>query len=64
MILAWLIFTGVGITTARYYKSVWADKTFLKLKVWFQVGIWDTTYVLCTILFLLTCKEGHKVNYT
>ena len=39
MILAWLIFTSVGITTARYYKSVWADKTFLKLKVWFQVGI-------------------------
>ena len=62
MILAWLIFTGVGITTARYYKSVWADKTFLKLKVWFQVG--NLGYHICSILFSLTCKEDHKVNYT
>lgn len=37
MILAWVLFTGVGIVAARYYKNVWADKTFLKLKIWFQV---------------------------
>lgn len=39
MIFAWVLFTGIGIVVARYYKRVWADKTFLKLKIWFQVKI-------------------------
>ena len=37
MIVAWVLFVGVGITTARYYKGVWADKTIMNLKIWFQV---------------------------
>ena len=40
MILAWVLFTGIGIIAARFYKNVWADKTFLDLKIWFQVRIW------------------------
>ncbi|XP_060600501.1 ferric-chelate reductase 1-like isoform X4 [Ruditapes philippinarum] len=37
MIIGWVLFTGIGLVVARYYKSVWGDKTFMKLKIWFQV---------------------------
>ena len=38
MILAWVLFTGIGIIVARFYKNDWADKTFFGLKTWFQVS--------------------------
>ena len=38
MILAWVLFTGIGIIIARFYKNDWADKTFFGLKIWFQVS--------------------------
>jgi len=49
MIFAWVMFTGVGILAARYYKNAWADKTFLGLKIWFQV---PTLTYLCIFVIL------------
>ena len=37
MVLAWMIFSSVGMTIARYFKSEWSDKTILGQKIWFQV---------------------------
>ncbi|XP_059176710.1 putative ferric-chelate reductase 1 [Physella acuta] len=48
MVAAWLIFSSIGIITARFYKPVWKN-TILSLKVWFQI------HRLCMVLvFSLT----------
>ncbi|XP_045158958.1 putative ferric-chelate reductase 1 [Mercenaria mercenaria] len=59
MIFAWVLFTGIGIVVARYYKSVWADKTFLKLKIWFQVhrACMATALGLNVVAFILIFIE-------
>lgn len=40
MVLAWMVFSSVGMTIARFFKSEWSDKTILGQKVWFQVLNW------------------------
>lgn len=37
MVLAWMVFSSVGMTIARFFKSEWSDKIILGQKVWFQV---------------------------
>ncbi|XP_062595577.1 putative ferric-chelate reductase 1 [Saccostrea cucullata] len=37
MVLAWMVFSSVGLLIARYFKSQWSERTILGQKVWFQV---------------------------
>ena len=37
MTIAWVFFSTIGITVARYFKPVWSDSTIKGQKVWFQV---------------------------
>ncbi|XP_052258133.1 putative ferric-chelate reductase 1 homolog [Dreissena polymorpha] len=55
MIIAWVLCVGVGILAARYYKNVWADKTFLGLKIWFQIhrACMVSAFVLNSIAFII-----------
>ncbi|KAK3091386.1 hypothetical protein FSP39_019478 [Pinctada imbricata] len=38
MVIAWIFCSGVGIMLSKFYKPVWANRTILGLKVWFQVA--------------------------
>lgn len=59
MIFAWVLFCGIGIVVARYYKSVWSEKTFLKLKIWFQIhrACMASALVLNIVAFILIFIE-------
>ncbi|KAL4235511.1 DOMON domain-containing protein frrs1L [Mactra antiquata] len=59
MIIAWVLFTGIGIVSARYYKNVWGDKTFLDLKIWFQIhrGCMISAVLLDVIAFIIIFIE-------
>ncbi|KAL3869445.1 hypothetical protein ACJMK2_042126 [Sinanodonta woodiana] len=60
MIIAWVMLAGIGILTARYYKSVWSTKTFMKQKIWFQVhrATMVSCFVLTAIAFIIIFVES------
>ena len=37
MIIAWMVFSNIGVVIARHFKASWPNKTILDAKVWFQV---------------------------
>ncbi|XP_048766031.2 putative ferric-chelate reductase 1 isoform X2 [Ostrea edulis] len=37
MMIAWVMFSSIGIVTARYFKDGWSGKTLVGQKVWFQI---------------------------
>lgn len=37
MMIAWVMFSSIGIVTARFFKGGWEGKTIGGIKVWFQV---------------------------
>lgn len=37
MMIAWVMFSSIGIVTARFFKGGWEGKTLGGIKVWFQV---------------------------
>ena len=38
MMIAWVMFSSIGIITARFFKDGWEGKTIGGIKVWFQVN--------------------------
>ncbi|KAL5016055.1 hypothetical protein ScPMuIL_005644 [Solemya velum] len=60
MLLAWVFFTGVGIITARYYKSVWEYSTLLGLRIWFQIhrACMVAAFALTIIGFIIIFVEA------
>ncbi|XP_059176713.1 putative ferric-chelate reductase 1 [Physella acuta] len=66
MVAAWLIFSSIGIITARFYKPVWKN-TILSLKVWFQIHRLCMVLVFCLtaigfIIIFVEEKEWSKVE--
>ncbi|XP_061177108.1 putative ferric-chelate reductase 1 [Saccostrea echinata] len=47
MVLAWMVFSSIGLIIARYFKSEWSERVILGQKVWFQV------HRACMVLVLL-----------
>lgn len=37
MMIAWVMFSSIGIVTARFFKGGWEGKTIGGIKVWFQI---------------------------
>ncbi|XP_061176336.1 putative ferric-chelate reductase 1 homolog [Saccostrea echinata] len=37
MMIAWVMFSSIGIVTARFFKDGWEGKTLMGQKVWFQI---------------------------
>jgi len=37
MIIAWMVFSNIGVVIARHFKASWPNKTILDAKVWFQL---------------------------
>ncbi|XP_062595573.1 putative ferric-chelate reductase 1 [Saccostrea cucullata] len=37
MIIAWVMFSSIGIVTARFFKNGWEGTTLMGQKVWFQI---------------------------
>ncbi|XP_062594100.1 putative ferric-chelate reductase 1 homolog [Saccostrea cucullata] len=37
MMIAWVMFSSIGIVTARFFKDGWEGKTLIGQKVWFQI---------------------------
>ncbi|XP_061176335.1 putative ferric-chelate reductase 1 [Saccostrea echinata] len=37
MMIAWVMFSSIGIVTARFFKNGWEGKTLMGQKVWFQI---------------------------
>lgn len=37
MMIAWVMFSSIGIVTARFFKGGWEGKTLGGIKVWFQI---------------------------
>ncbi|CAC5379665.1 unnamed protein product [Mytilus coruscus] len=48
MIIAWILFSSIGIILARYFKKHWSDSTWMKQKIWFQIH--RTCMVLAVLL--------------
>nr|XP_022294310.1 LOW QUALITY PROTEIN: putative ferric-chelate reductase 1 [Crassostrea virginica] len=66
MVLAWMIFSSVGMTIARYFKSEWSDKTILGQKIWFQVHracmVMVLALTLISFFIIILSAEGYRDN--
>lgn len=66
MVLAWMVFSSVGMTIARFFKSEWSDKTILGQKVWFQVHRACMVLVLAltvvSFFIIILSAEGYRDN--
>ncbi|XP_069137762.1 ferric-chelate reductase 1-like isoform X2 [Argopecten irradians] len=52
MVVAWVLFSSIGIFVARYLKPMWPNSTILGQKVWFQI------HRTCMVtVFLLTATS-------
>ncbi|XP_076076307.1 uncharacterized protein LOC143047196 isoform X3 [Mytilus galloprovincialis] len=51
MIIAWILFSSIGIILARHFKKHWSDSSCMKQKIWFQIH--RTCMVLAVLLTLV-----------
>ncbi|XP_060069676.1 ferric-chelate reductase 1-like [Ylistrum balloti] len=57
MVVAWVLFSSIGIFIARYLKPMWPNSTLLGQKVWFQI------HRTCMITVLLLTATGFVVIF-
>ncbi|XP_033740422.1 putative ferric-chelate reductase 1 [Pecten maximus] len=59
MVVAWVLFSSIGIFVARYLKPMWPNSTILGQKVWFQIHrtCMVTVFVLTAASFVIIFIE-------
>ncbi|XP_062595575.1 putative ferric-chelate reductase 1 homolog isoform X1 [Saccostrea cucullata] len=62
MVLAWMVFSSVGLVIARYFKSEWSERVILGQKVWFQVhrACMVLVLVLTVTSFMIIILDAEK----
>jgi len=55
MMLAWMVFSNIGVVVARHFKLLWPNNKILNKPVWFQVHTWSmyTTFGFTLLSFVL-----------
>ncbi|XP_021366826.1 ferric-chelate reductase 1-like [Mizuhopecten yessoensis] len=68
MVVAWVLFSSIGIFVARYLKTMWPNSTVLGQKVWFQIHrlCMMTVFLFTAIAFVIIFVEvdGYADNVT
>ena len=49
MVVAWMLFSSIGIGIARYQKKMLKEKEVFGAKIWFQVIVREQLYSKCSL---------------